>query len=435
MACGMRGALEGPEVSEPQTIGEYLDELDDALNVGLARRERILTEAHAHLEEAASAHEDAGASRAQAERLALSAFGSPHEVARASDAASRLRRAVEVLADLCYRVGVRNRREALGSLAVVTVTGVVCAVDAGWWLAWPLASMGLVLLHLVMAGPKALSAPRPGYARRWLKLERSARTRVLGALNEGRRVTESEDVEFAAEVAHRLRWLTAARWVWALSASHAEGVAVFYMIRGSAGAAAFFGFLGVLFLVAAMRSSPRQRAEDELRLLDVVDQVVREAGARARLEEGRGRDGTYPDPDGAVTFWLVPVAEDATAVELAADGKVIALRVGWYTQKLRGPNRLRELRLCLAAVVTGRYWEAGREVLVPGRLVRRPRQCLEVTRVFETERGLRHFTDRYRWPRALEEHREALEQHGLGDRPDTTLQRRFPPYPSTSTHA
>ena len=427
-------------MSAPRTIGEYLDELDDALKVGLNRRQRILTEAHTHLEEAAGAHQAHGASRQEAERLALSAFGSPYEVARGSDAATTLGRTVEVVADLCYRAGVRSRGVALFLLAMLAVTVVVFAAVGGSWLEGLLFSVLLLLMNLVKFGPEALSMPRPGYARRWLKLDRPARTLVLRSLCERRALSDPEGVEFAGEVAQRVRWLAAARWVLTLATAYFASVAVFFMLRGSAGLAALLGFAGVLCVVFAKRRSPRQRAEDELRVLDVVDQVVREAGAHARLQEGDDIDGTYPESNGDVHFWLVPTDDDAVAVAhaaagdddavavaLAADGKVITLRMDHFKQKLRGPNRLRELRLCLAALVAGRCWEEAREVLISRRLLLRPRRYLETTLVIKTEDGHRRLRRRYRC--GLEEFREALEQHGLSDHPETPLYRDYAPYP------
>jgi hypothetical protein len=90
-------------VSEPQTIQAYLEALDDLLCVRLARRERILTEAHAHLREEAAAQRRSGTSQDEAKRRAIAAFGTPEDVAASHAEGDRaLGRLVMLVSDLFY---------------------------------------------------------------------------------------------------------------------------------------------------------------------------------------------------------------------------------------------------------------------------------------------------------------------------------------------
>jgi HAAS domain-containing protein len=70
-------------------IESYLRELEQRLPV--TRRRRFLKETEAHLVDCAERHVAAGASRDEAERLAVEAFGPPDELARQLAAGSALR--------------------------------------------------------------------------------------------------------------------------------------------------------------------------------------------------------------------------------------------------------------------------------------------------------------------------------------------------------
>lgn len=71
-------------------IEDYLDELLLRLRVAPRETRRMLTEAEAHLREAAGAAEQRGLSREDAEREAVRQFGSAHDVAHATWTARRL---------------------------------------------------------------------------------------------------------------------------------------------------------------------------------------------------------------------------------------------------------------------------------------------------------------------------------------------------------
>jgi len=73
-------------VSEPRTINAYLAALNDALEVGLRSRRRILTEVGDHLWEATQEHLQRGISPRDAQWRAIVAFGSSEQVAARFDA-------------------------------------------------------------------------------------------------------------------------------------------------------------------------------------------------------------------------------------------------------------------------------------------------------------------------------------------------------------
>ncbi len=69
-------------MNSPQTIDDYLDALLGELRVDPRRARRILAEAEDHLRESAREISIAGASEADAARIAIDRFGPPGEVAR-----------------------------------------------------------------------------------------------------------------------------------------------------------------------------------------------------------------------------------------------------------------------------------------------------------------------------------------------------------------
>ena len=73
-------------MSEPRTINAYLAALNDALEVGLRSRRRILTEVGDHLWEATQEHLQRGISPRDAQWRAIVAFGSSQQVAARFDA-------------------------------------------------------------------------------------------------------------------------------------------------------------------------------------------------------------------------------------------------------------------------------------------------------------------------------------------------------------
>ena len=87
-------------MTTPQTIGEYLAALNASLEVGLRSRRRIFLEIVDHLSQATQEQVRGGASRQEAERRAIAAFGSPQEVAARFEAGF---------------VGALDRRLALGA--------------------------------------------------------------------------------------------------------------------------------------------------------------------------------------------------------------------------------------------------------------------------------------------------------------------------------
>ena len=169
-------------------IEQYLADLDDELRVRLWRRERILTEARGHLEErAAEAKAQERTSQAEAEQRAIAAFGSPGQVAGlfAAEGGGALNRTVVAGGSaLSYRVA-RNR-ELLTGVAALTVgffaATVVYGSDFGKLF------VGLWGLSVFIALQVLKPAPRPGYVRRWRKLDLATRRQIARALRGGSHV-------------------------------------------------------------------------------------------------------------------------------------------------------------------------------------------------------------------------------------------------------
>jgi len=73
-------------VSRPQTLTEYLTSFNACLELGLRSRRRIVLEVCDHLSQLVEIDLRDGVHRAEAERRAIAAFGSPEEVARSFQA-------------------------------------------------------------------------------------------------------------------------------------------------------------------------------------------------------------------------------------------------------------------------------------------------------------------------------------------------------------
>ena len=121
-------------MSEPQTLREYLADFNAYLEVGLRSRRRIFLEVSDHLWQRIERELREGASRAVAERRAITAFGSPEEVARSFQAGL---------------VGALDRRLALSTRRLQV------------WMAahrWRAAVTKIALLALVLAVAAAVAA-------------------------------------------------------------------------------------------------------------------------------------------------------------------------------------------------------------------------------------------------------------------------------------
>ncbi|MDQ3880979.1 MAG: hypothetical protein M3295_07900, partial [Chloroflexota bacterium] len=242
-------------------------------------------------------------------------------------------------------------------------------------------------------------------------------------------LSDAHEADYAAEVALRARRLGVPRLLFAPFSVLEAAFAVISAAHGKFALGAVCGGLALLALCALLigRNYGRRVAETELAALHVVDRVMREGNVRAALRV-RPETEALPSSDTRLCFELAPANRDACAVTLAADRKAISVWANGKRHRFREPNRLRELQLCLAALVAGRYWERWSEVSVRRPIALRPRRYLEITSVFETEDGRRRFTDRYGCGRALEHLRQAREQRGLSDASGATLERGFAPY-------
>ncbi len=400
-------------------IEQYLTDLDDELRVGLWRRERILAEVRSHLEQTAAETEERDrVSPAEAERCAVAAFGSPEQVAAGFDtkARSALAGSAAALSDLSYRVA-RNP-QALRDFAGAVVAGALSwaffalVIGVGWGAAT--GAFG----GSMSTGFKALRAlkpaPRPGYVRRWRKLDQSARSQVAAALRSGSAPSEPIAADLAVEVRQRVRGLRNYLAVF-FAVFVAVLLATAYVIdaaaRGKPSAAAVAIVLAVAAVAYACWDWPsaRRQVETELAALEAVEEVTGEAlrEGSARLEERplgpldpcadrcepKGRDRTR------LRFELAPENPKACAVSLMTSRRALELWLGpdrfRHKIKRRHGDHLHELHLCLAAVVAGRYREEWRLVEVHRRFPLRDRRCTQVTGVFETKEGTRSFTHRW----------------------------------------
>lgn len=423
-------------MSEPQSIREYLAELDDALSVRLARRERILTEARAHLEEALANEVQRGASPEQAELRVIVAFGAPQEVAASYgvDGATALGRASVALADLFFRLYGDSWRRFIKA----RVQGV--AVFVFMVTAWIALGAAPAMVILGFAGAIAgatcvrlrpvLALPRSGYARRFLKLEPAVRA---GIVRHDPAPPGASQGAFAAELATRARRLSAHHVWWAYAAFFA-GVT---LVADNKAWIVIYAVIAILCLLGARssRSSARQQAEGELAALDIIDQVIREANVRASVVAPavieQPQANARADCPERLYFDVCPF-DDGARVCVRVDRNMIWMWLDGARYEFRGPDRLRELRLCLAAVIAGRCCLTWRELSIRRRIPHRQRRYLESTTVLETDDGPRRATDRYGCRDALQALDRALEERGLTNTPGARIEWMLAPYPKAA---
>lgn len=384
-------------MSEPETIERYLEELEDllALKVTLARRERILAEVGAHLEEARKAQEAEGRDQSEAGRHAITVVGAPQTVAAAvaSDPPSGASRAAIALADLWYRDSKYLRRQPVESIVLAVIVGIAFGQQ---WAIYGLLGAAGAFAHRAR---HVLLLPQPGYGRRWLKLERAARTRIRRALWKRQPLCCPQEAAFAAELRRRVSALG-----WGYHATFALLGSAGSLVEGIAGGglrlvalAVALGLLGMFLLLGGARRA-RRKVDAELAVLDVIDDAAGEA-----LRTGGARLRDQPEHDKAsyshaLNCELTPADPNACPIRLKLEPRLLSLSTNGHQHRLRtGGDHLRELRLCLEAVAAGRYWEEWREVQAPWRLSSRPRRCMTVTSVFDTEDGRRELTNGFYW--------------------------------------
>lgn len=171
----------------------YLADLDDALEVWPARRQRILAEARDHLEDAADAQQARGASRDGAEHEAVAALGAP-----------------EALAGSLATGYPPPRLAAARWVAELGVTGAV-------WLSYA-AVLGAELSPWALAWALMLQAPLYAIFHEclcrslesttsWGELEDAGRGRVIRALRARGSVARPKEAELVLEEATRRRRL------------------------------------------------------------------------------------------------------------------------------------------------------------------------------------------------------------------------------------
>ena len=382
-------------MSAPQTIREYVHELNDSLRVRLSRRGRILAETRGHLEQAVEAELARGVSRAEAERRAIAAFGPPQEVAASFgvEGATVIGRAAVAVADVFYRKYGRDWRLFIRALSVFVALSAVLAISL---VALGLGRNLLVVLVVCAYGGyqylrRVVALPRPGYTRRFLKLDANVRERLLGALREGKPVPDAQAADYAAEVASRARGLGPSLLVHTILFAYFVGEAVALEQQGL-GSQIAWGALALVVLLhfPIVRSRGARSARAELTLLQLLDEVMQEPHDPARLIERPKHIGS-PDFENVLVFTVEPASGEARSVKLAANYEEIRMWANGQRIRFRGPNRMRELRLCLASFVAGRYETTSRTVSRRTRLHWR-RRAPQLTTVFETEDGPRRFS-------------------------------------------
>lgn len=202
----------------------------------------------------------------------------------------------------------------------------------------------------------------------------------------------------------------------------------FALRLGGAGAVALAGARAILATrrgrarerrVATMKRAREADRRAEASARAVIEEVAREAleAGWVELRAKRWRAPFAPSPGaGGTAFELRPVDSRACPVEIVATGDQIDFSVGhafanyelWFEDEER---RLAELRLCLAAVVTGRYEEEWRQEPMPRLVSRRPAPTWTVFEgTFHTDVGPVRFTH------------QGMEPEGL------ILHRRYAPY-------
>lgn len=373
-------------------IERYLDDLDDALWVGLARRDRILGEVRGHLEEAAGALQAVGEGREDAERRAVAEFGSPESIAArfGSQGATAPARAAVAVSNFLFVArsyfSVRSNRRWAGQQFAIWAPVYGCmgliwvrvlAYPGGALAVWDLAARTLlcgviagacVVFALVWKG--LMSMPPPGYGRRWLKLEPAARERVLWAARAGEGLSDPREARFAAELTSRVRSFRQPDWLFVLVPGAWASQAV-------AGLAAGFAWLVVPAILsvalpawgfshARRRSGALDRAEGELVLFQAVDDALEQAGHERVPPEWIDRQALHacgsprnpacgsPRNPAAAFYLLSPRDLVGLPIGLAADHENVFLRVPGGpsgTFQHTQPDQLHELRERLALAI------------------------------------------------------------------------------------
>ncbi len=311
-------------------IEQYLADLDDELRVRRWRRERILAEVRDHLEEGArETREEEQTSQAEAEQRAVAALGSPGQVARgfAAEAENALNRTAVAVSDFSYRVA-RNRQAvtpAVGMSMGLVVLGIL-GEDPDSFMYMSLCSFwGMA----VAVGFRALvPAPRPGYVRRWRKLDLGARRQIAGALRGGKAPSQPPASDVAVEVKQRVRNVRRYLWLGVLFGVSPLALLIVYaaVADGEPLRWATVLVLGLWVACPAMIwrdwRSARRQVESELAALEVVEEVAGEVlrTGRARLQERYGRPTL-----GVTRFWfdLVPEDPKACAVSLEVSRRAL----------------------------------------------------------------------------------------------------------------
>lgn len=352
-------------MSGPASIGAYLAELEDSLNVRLARQNRIVAEVGSHLREAASSEERRGAGREQAERRAIADFGPPQQLAASfgTEGLGPLGKLAVAAADVCYLVWTapdRRRlvvRSAGFGLAIALLSGLLFTLgshqgpgEAAREVLLP-AAFGALLLLAVEAWPlRAL--PRPGYGRRWLKLTPAARERVVCALRRGEALCDPTEAEFARELRARTRRGSDKLWLNAL----VFALLAYSSLQRHVQAGDLLWLLVMVWLVGSGLLRKRRNAPGlalaELAglevLVDAAHDVIRRG--QAHLLE-RTHENILKHPD-QFYFVLTPVEPEACCVSLAAGTDTIYV---WVRDTLHQfghhEEGLGELRNYLASVI------------------------------------------------------------------------------------
>lgn len=425
-------------------VDRYLVDLDDELHVRLWRRERIVAEARAHLEQRAEeAQQQEHVGRAEAEQRAVAAFGSAEQVAAgfAAEAGGALNTAAVAVSDLSYRVA----RKPTTLLAIawwplgLVALGIVGVTSGLAWM-W-VCSMGGFLFGLGFV--ELRPAPRKGYLRRWRKVDRAARRQIISLLAGGKTPSDARAGRVALEVCQRARYLR--RYVLWISVPFifvlvgltivskmvigephlVDGLAI--VLAGVAAAALAAGII-----VASWDSRrARRQVASELAALEVIEEVAGEA-----LEDGAARLHEHIDGK-RFSVELVPENPSACNISLEVRPSAIWLWLGHHDfplqVKRRHADHLAQLGLYLDAAVSGRVQMAASPVeRQRGRALGR-RLYTQFSATFQTKAGPRHVTGRRFLAQEWEEEwRRGTSQLGLAPA-DLVIEYGFAPYQGGET--
>jgi hypothetical protein len=126
-------------------------------------------------------------------------------------------------------------------------------------------------------------------------------------------------------------------------------------------------------------------------VLDVLYELARDADTRVGIEQDlRPRSGGF---DNVVVCRLYPPDREPYTVELAANDKESRLWLDGHVLRFAGRGRMAETRLCIEALVAGRYKHTAQPVRRRGRLALRDRDYTQHTIVVDTADGPRRFTE------------------------------------------